>query len=97
MRALGQRAYRALDRAAGTHAAFLVVEAIIATTQTFVAIARNSLLFTGLAVTILAFTGSRDPNLFPFYVDGHLVGCLLLASLVAGFVVSTFSLCFRGR
>lgn len=66
----------------------------MATTQTFVAVVRNSLLFTGPAVTILAFSGSRDPNLFPFYVDGHLVGSLLLVSLIAGFVVSGLSFAF---
>ncbi len=97
MRALGQRAYRALDRAAETRAALLFVEGAIATAQTFIAIGRNALFFAGLAVAILAFTGSRDPNLFPFYVDGHLVGSLLLASLVAGFVMTGFSLGFRGR
>lgn len=97
MRVFGQRAYRTLDRAAGTHAAVLLVEGAIATAQTLIAVGRNSLLFAGLAVAILAFTGSRDPNLFPFYVDGHLVGSLLLASLVAGFVVSGLSFAFRGR
>ena len=72
-------------------------EGAIATAQTFVVVGRNSLFFVGLAVAILAFTGSRDPNLFPFYVDGHLVCSLLLVSLIAGFVVSGLSFAFRER
>lgn len=41
---------------------------------------RDWLGIVGLGTAMLAYAGARDPDVFPFYVDAHLVNVALLVS-----------------
>ncbi len=44
------------------------------------AFVRDWLTFVGLSVAMLACAGAKDSDVFPFYVDAHLVDVMLLVS-----------------
>jgi hypothetical protein len=49
---------------------------------------RDWLGIVGLGTAMLAYAGARDPNVFPFYVDVHLVDVALLVSAGPALAIS---------
>lgn len=84
MNKLAHSLYQCVDRAVETRAASVLVEAVISTAKAFGSAIRDALCFAGLTLLVLATSGARVPDTFPFYVDGHLVDSVLLVSLLAG-------------
>jgi len=49
---------------------------------------RDWLGIVGLGTAMLAYAGARDPDVFPFYVDAHLVDVALLVSAVPALLIA---------
>lgn len=52
------------------------------------AFVRDWLTIVGLSVATLAYAGAKNPDVFPFYVDAHLVGEALWLSVLPAVVAT---------